>query len=295
MILETKRLTKKYRDLVAVNSVDLQVCEGEVFGFLGPNGAGKTTTLGMILGLIHPTSGSVEVLGQSVTPYRNSVLRQVGAMFGASGMVPFFSAVENLSALSRIEPLVNRERIYEILEEVNLVDAGRRPYRTYSTGMKQRLGLAAALLHRPKLLVLDEPTNGLDPSGIKEFRQLIRKQSQNGVTVLLSSHLLHEVEQVCDRVAILNRGQVVSQGSMDDLRKKYSQRVCIQVPESQSAVKVLQELPGIQNITVEDSQVWVEGLPSTILLKALLDHQLIPLECHEDHKDLETIFLELTQ
>lgn len=295
MILETQQLTKKYRDLVAVNDVNLQVSKGEIFGFLGPNGAGKTTTLGMILGLIHPTSGHVKVLGQPVTPFRNSALSEVGSMVGTPGMLPYFSAVENLSLLADLKPKVSRDRIIEVLEEVDLMGAAKRLYRTYSTGMKQRLGLAAALLHHPKLLVLDEPTNGLDPAGMKDFRDLIRKQAEKGVTVFLSSHLLHEVELICDRVAVLNRGMIIRQGTIESLRINQSQRVCLRVPDIKAVVAVLQKIPGIKKVTVMDSLIHVEGLSANELMNILMEHKIVPQEIYEDNHDLESIFLELTQ
>ena len=216
-VLRLQRLTKYYGAVRAVEDLTLEVYEGECFGFLGPNGAGKTTTIGMILGLLWPTAGQVQVLGQRVTPTHTVALRQVGALVGTPGFYPYLSGQENLRLLARLYPEVDDARVDQVLEQVGLAEVSHRKVKEYSTGMKQRLGLAAALLHRPRLLVLDEPTNGLDPVGMAEVRDLLRRLVRQGVTVFLSSHLLHEVEQVCDRVAILHRGRIVAQGPVADL------------------------------------------------------------------------------
>ncbi len=216
--LRLHELTKDYGPVRAVDRLNLTVPQGVCFGFLGPNGAGKTTTIGLILGLLHPTAGRVEVLGRPVTPGDTAPLRAVGALVGAPGFYPYLSGRENLRLLARLHPQVDAARVEAVLARVGLDPAAaRRKVKTYSTGMKQRLGLAAALLHRPRLLVLDEPTNGLDPIGMAEVRGLLRDLTREGVTVFLSSHLLHEVEQTCDQVAILHRGRLVAQGPVADL------------------------------------------------------------------------------
>jgi len=214
-------LTKRYSDFTAVQELSLEVARGELFGFLGPNGAGKTTTIGMMLGLLHPTSGRVEILGRPITPASTQVLTQVGALVGAPGFYPYLSGYENLRLLARLYALP-RSRIDASLDQVGLShNAARRPVKTYSTGMKQRLGLAAALLHRPQLLILDEPTSGLDPIGMTEIRNLLRQLADDGMTIFLSSHLLHEVEQICDRIGLLHHGRLVAQGSVSYLREKH--------------------------------------------------------------------------
>ncbi len=217
IVLRLQGLHKAFGSVQAVRDLSLQVRAGECFGFLGPNGAGKTTTIGMILGLIWPSAGRVEVLGQEVTPVQTGALREVGALVGTPGFYPYLSGRENLRLLARLYPTVDEARIEEVLRLVGLSQVAERRVKGYSTGMKQRLGLAAALLHRPRLLVLDEPTNGLDPVGMAEMRRLLRALVEQGVTVFLSSHLLHEVEQVCDRVAILHQGHLVTQGPVADL------------------------------------------------------------------------------
>jgi ABC-2 type transport system ATP-binding protein len=208
-------LTKRYGDRLAVDALDLEVRAGEVFGLLGPNGAGKTTTMRMLLGLIRPDSGTAAVLGESLPPSRR--LTEIGAMIEEPAFHPQLSGRENLRVLSDLGTAVSAERIAETLETVGLTPSDGRRVRTYSQGMRQRLGLAAALLRRPRLLILDEPTNGLDPAGIREFRLLMRDLADAGTTVVLSSHLLNEVEQVCDRVAIMCRGRLAALGTPAEL------------------------------------------------------------------------------
>ena len=217
VVLETRGLTKTFGDLVAVDHVDLRVEEGELFGFLGPNGAGKTTTISMMAGLIHPTEGQVFILGEEISPRQTAGLRHVGTLLPPPGFFPYLSGRENLRLISHLYPQVDEARVEEVLSLVGLTGAADRKTKGYSTGMKQRLGLAAALLHRPRLLILDEPTSGLDPIGMKEIRELLRRLADEGTTIFLSSHLLHEVEQICDRVAILNHGRVLAEGRVQEL------------------------------------------------------------------------------
>ena len=217
IIFETTNLCKTFGSVTAVDNVNIRVRQGQVFGFLGPNGAGKTTTIGMVLGLIHPSHGRIELFGQPVTPRQTRPLQKVGALVGRPTLLPYLSGRENLCLVAKLSPETSKERVDEVLVLVNMVDAADRKVKGYSTGMKQRIGLAAALLHRPELIILDEPTNGLDPAGMREIRQLILKLAQNGTTIFLSSHLLHEVEQVCDEIAVLNKGKIMVQGSVKEL------------------------------------------------------------------------------
>jgi len=217
-ILKITNLQKYYGDVHAVEDVSIDIKQGEIFGFLGPNGAGKTTTIAMILGLIYPTHGQIEVCGQTVSPLQSKALINVGALVGASpAIIPYLSVKDNLKLIARIHPEIKEIRIQEVINMVKLSDASNRKASKLSTGMKQRLGIAMALLHHPRLLILDEPTNGMDPVGMREMRILLKKLADDGVTIFLSSHLLHEVEQVCDRVAFLNKGHIIAQGDVTTL------------------------------------------------------------------------------
>ncbi|TWD84794.1 ABC-2 type transport system ATP-binding protein [Kribbella amoyensis] len=208
-------LTKQYGDTLAVDGVDLTVRPGEVYGFLGPNGAGKTTTLRILTGLISPTSGTVRVLGGA--PGQAQVLARTGSMIESPAFYPYLSGLDNLRLLAEYAA-VPRRRIEEVLTLVDLADRAKDRFSTYSLGMKQRLGVAAALLKDPELVILDEPTNGLDPAGMRDMRQLIRELGTEGRTVVLSSHLLGEVQQICDRVGIISAGRMVAEHDVDDLR-----------------------------------------------------------------------------
>jgi ABC-type multidrug transport system ATPase subunit len=217
-VIATHGLVKRFGQLRAVDGIDLDVRAGDVYGFLGANGSGKTTTVRMLLGLVLPTSGTVEVLGQPMPRSARRVLPRVGALIEGPAAYGHLSGRANLTLLDAAGPggsrRTRRRRVDTVLEQVGLAGVGRRPVKAYSLGMRQRLGLAAALLRRPELLVLDEPTNGLDPQGIHEIRDLLVDLNRGGTTVFLSSHLLAEVEQLCSRVGVLDRGHLVLQ---DDL------------------------------------------------------------------------------
>lgn len=215
LLVETVDVTKQYGSQRVLDRVALTVRQGEVYGFLGPNGAGKTTTLRILLGLVRPTSGTVRVLGKA--PGDPSALGKIGMLVESAAFYPYLSGRDNLRAMARYCRMPD-SRADEVLETVDLTGRGGDRFATYSLGMKQRLGLAAALLKDPELLILDEPTNGLDPVGMAEMRVLIRQLGKEGRTVLLSSHLLGEVQQICDRVGMIARGQLLREGTVDDLR-----------------------------------------------------------------------------
>ncbi len=219
-VITTRSLTKRYGDLRAVDAIDLEVPAGSVYGFLGANGSGKTTTVRMLLGLVLPTSGEARVLGEPMPGSGATVLPRIGALVEGPGSYPHLSGAANLSLLDAGGPAPiarrdRRRRIVDVLDQVGLDPADRRPTRAYSLGMRQRLGLAAALLRRPELLVLDEPTNGLDPQGIAEIRELLLGLNAAGTTIFLSSHLLAEIEQMCTHVGVLDRGRLVLQDRLD--------------------------------------------------------------------------------
>src|SRR5215469_3376025 len=215
LLVETHGLTKRFGTLLAVDSVNLTVRRGEVYGFLGPNGAGKTTTLRMLLGLIRPTAGTALVAGHS--PGSRAGLRAIGSMIEAATFYPYLSGRANLQVMAEYAG-VPQARVDQALDVVDLVGRARRRFGAYSMGMKQRLGVAAALLKEPDLLILDEPTNGLDPQGVVEMRTLIRELAAQGHTVMLSSHQLTEVEQICDRVGVIRHGRLVVETTVAQLR-----------------------------------------------------------------------------
>src|SRR2546429_3053495 len=218
LAVETRGLTKRYSTgVLAVADLNLRVRTGEVYGFLGPNGAGKTTTLRMLSGLLRPTSGSATVAGG--VPGSVASLARMGAMVETPAFSPSLSGRDNLRVVARYAG-VPRSRVEPVLQQVDLTDRARHKFRTYSTGMKQRLGVAAALLKEPELLILDEPTSGLDPQGTVGMRELIKQLRHGGRTVLLSSHLLNEVELTCDRVGVIAKGQLVAEGTVDELRAR---------------------------------------------------------------------------
>lgn len=294
IILETKDLTKTFGKHTAVDSIDITVYEGEVFGFLGPNGAGKTTTLGMALGLVHATVGEVTVLGERVTPNNTHVLRNVGALLGAPAFVPYLSAWDNIELVARLTPGVDKKRVAEVIELVGLTDTARKRVSKFSTGMKQRVGLAMALVHRPRFVILDEPTNGLDPAGMREIRQLLRSLAENGTSVLLSSHLLNEVQQVCDRIAVLNKGRVVAQGRVEDLLNGQKPSVRLTVSDTGAAVRAFESLPGVENVQASGDTLIVMGVTSQAVMNHLLQNHIIPTEITAQKNDLESLFMDVT-
>jgi ABC-2 type transport system ATP-binding protein len=244
-VITTEGLTKRFGRITAVDSVGLDVREGDVYGFLGANGSGKTTTVRMLLGLVLATSGSMEVLGRPMPASARAVLPQVGAIVEGPAAYPHLSGRRNLALFDAMGPggprSDRRQRADEALERVGLAAVDERPVRAYSLGMRQRLGLAGALLRRPRLLVLDEPTNGLDPQGIQEIRELLLDLNRAGTTVFLSSHLLAEVEQMCTRVGVLDRGRLVLQAELAELRRPTG-RIEVRTPD---VVRVRELLDGV--------------------------------------------------
>jgi ABC-2 type transport system ATP-binding protein len=311
-IISTSRLTKAFGKLVAVNDLHLEVMQGDVFGFLGPNGSGKTTTIRMLLGLIRPTAGRVVMFGMDNTYQLPAILQRVGAIVETPVFYPYLSGSDNLFAVAAASGMrsgkANRRRIEEVLELVELSAQAKMAYRKYSLGMKQRLGIAATLLTDPELVMLDEPTNGLDPSGMFEIRQLIHRLAELGKTIFLSSHLLNEVQQVCNRVAILQRGNLIKQGNVRELLRG-SEQVLVRLnapKETQEALTILRGArergaDWINNIAVEPNR---EGQPTLRIdapkarsaeINALLaSNNLFAAELHPYEGSLEEIFLQLT-
>ena len=247
--IETRALSKRYRGgQLAVDGLSLNVPAGSVFGFLGPNGSGKTTTIRMLMGLIAPSAGQAEVFGTPVPRGADRVLSRVGALIEGPAHYPYLTGAQNLArydaADRRSDPRTRAARIGGALERVGLANAAQKKAKAYSLGMKQRLGLAAALLQPRDLLVLDEPTNGLDPQGMREIRNLITSLAADGTTVFLSSHLLDEIEQVCTHAAVMNRGRLVTQGSVAELGAGLRTRLAVTTPDGDEAVAVLKSAGG---------------------------------------------------
>ncbi|MFC7547624.1 ABC transporter ATP-binding protein [Plantactinospora sp. GCM10030261] len=284
-------LTKRYGDLAAVDALDLTVRTGEVYGFLGPNGAGKTTTLRMLLGLVRPTGGAVRLFGARPGDPRH--LRQVGALIEGPAFYPYLSGRDNLRVLARYAGAPGR-RVPVVLDVVDLTDRAGDRYVTYSLGMKQRLGVAAALLKDPRLLILDEPTNGLDPAGMADMRTLIRRLGAGGCTVLLSSHLLGEVQQICDRVGVIAGGRLVAESTVAELRGGAALRVVAEPVDR--AADLARALLGADRVRVRDGalELAVEPDRAAAVNAELVDAGVAVSELRPCERDLEDVFLELT-
>jgi ABC-type multidrug transport system ATPase subunit len=241
-IIEVRGLTKKFKNITAVNNLDLNVYRGDVFGFLGPNGAGKSTTIRMLLSLIKPTSGSIKIFGDSIKENREAILRKVGAIVEKPDFYLYLSAYKNLEIFGKLSGAdVSNKKIMEMLELVGLSKRAKSKVKTYSHGMKQRLGLAQALLHDPELIILDEPTTGLDPQGMKEIRELILYLSRTkNKTVFLSSHILREVELIATRMIIINKGSAQVEGTVNDLLNMDKLTVTFEVDNIDNAKTIIQ-------------------------------------------------------
>ena len=293
--LQTKGLSKRYGSRLAVDRLDLEVDRAELFGFLGPNGAGKTTTIRMALGLIAPTGGTVEILGKDVRRHRTEVLPKVGALVESPALYGYLSGRDNLRVIADLLGGVSRKRIDEVLEIVSLKGRDKDRVRTYSMGMKQRLGLAMALLNDPELLILDEPANGLDPAGIVEMRDLLKGLAAAGKTVFISSHVLGEVQQICTRVAIINHGRLVRVAPVAELLKAGGEfEVKIDAPEV--VVELLRGQEWGREARSQDGVV-VTRAPEDKgrnLIAFLVQQGHTPDEVFARQKDLEDIFLSLT-
>ena len=291
VVLETHNLTKRYGERRAVDRLDLRVRRGEVYGFLGPNGAGKTTTLRMLLGLVRPTSGTVRVLGGP--PGDRSVLARIGMLVESPAFYPYLSGRDNLRVVARYAG-VPATQVDEALEAVELTARAGDRFAAYSLGMRQRLGLAAALLKDPELLLLDEPTNGLDPAGMAEMRLLLRRLGSGGRTVLLSSHLLGEVQQVCDRIGVLSRGRLLREGTVAELRGQGALLVTARPLEQAHAVA--RRLGGPDRVAVQDGALRLEAEPDQA---ARVNCELVTAGVAVSalgwaERTLEDVFLELT-
>jgi ABC-type multidrug transport system ATPase subunit len=292
LVVETHGLTKRYGNgVVAADSLELRIGRGEVYGLLGPNGAGKTTTMRMLVGLVRPTAGSATVAGHPAGDPAG--LRRVGALIEGPAFYPYLSGRQNLRVVADYTG-VGHEHVEDVLERVDLRERGRDRYSTYSLGMKQRLGIAAALLRDPELLILDEPANGMDPQGIAEMRTLIRGLGEGQRTVLLSSHLLGEVEQVCDRVGIIRGGRLVAQSTVAELHGR--PELLVRAEPQDVARAALQRLLGVDSVRLVDGalRVTVNGHPTAAISAAIGQAGAAVTEMRTVERTLEEVFFRLT-
>jgi ABC-2 type transport system ATP-binding protein len=294
-VIETEDLTRRYGPRVAVDRLSLRVARGEIFGLLGPNGAGKTTTIAMLLGLVRPSAGRALVLGRDVQADPVAALRRVGAMIETPAFYPYLSGYDNLRVLALAGGLPEA-RIAATLEAVELTDRAHDRVRVYSQGMRQRLAIAAALLPDPELIILDEPTNGLDPAGTAEIRALIRSLAAGGRTIVLCSHLLSEVEQLCGRVAILKAGRLVAEGAVAELlRRERGLRLRVEGDPARAAA-LLAALPWVRAVERDNGALLVDAPAERAAeLNAYLTHAGVPVaEIGVHTSNLEEFFLEVT-
>ena len=296
IVLRTNNLTKHYGKRIAVKNLNLEVRRGEIMGFLGPNGAGKTTTIRMALGLIAPTTGSVEILGQEVATHGSRILPRVGALVETPALYLYMSGRNNLRAVASVLGGVPASRIDAVLDLVGLHARQKDRVRTYSLGMKQRLGVAMALLQDPDLLILDEPANGLDPAGIVEMRDLMHRLTAEGKTVFISSHLLTEVQQICTRVSIINLGELVKVSTIEDLISGNGEFV-VTLERAQEALALVKAQPWGKDARLDARGTLVTTAPGNRgrdLNLFLVDAGFAPETIAQSTQDLEQVFLELT-
>jgi ABC-type multidrug transport system ATPase subunit len=292
-VIEINGLTKRFKEVLAVDQLSFEVHSGDVFGFLGPNGAGKSTTIRMILSLITPTSGTIKIFGKTLKENRKEIMSNIGAIVEKPDFYLYLPAIKNLEILAKISGKeVSQSRIMELLELVGLKDRAKSKVKTYSHGMKQRLGIAQTLLHNPQLIVLDEPTTGLDPQGMKEIRDLIIKLSkEEKKTIFLSSHILSEIELVANRMIIINKGSKIVEGEVNNLLNSNTLKVTVEVDNAKTALKILENTiwyKSIDSITENKFSVNIEQKGIADLNKYLVEHgvlvnALIPVRSLEDY------------
>jgi ABC-2 type transport system ATP-binding protein len=297
VVLKTNGLSKRLGSRLAVKELNLEVHRGDVFGFLGPNGAGKSTTIRMILTLLRPTSGSIEIFGEDLRGNRRSVLSRVCGIVEKPDFYLYLSAYKNLDILGSMTRSIRRNEIMEALDAVALKSRAFEKVKTFSHGMKQRLGIAQALLTNPELIILDEPTSGLDPQGMKEVRELIKKLCmERGMTIFLSSHLLSEVELVATRMAVINHGELMVQGDVSKLLEREATEYSIQASSLDVAVKLIGDLPWAEVVSAENSKIEVHVSPghASELNRILVTHG-IDVTSFYPHRTLEDFFLKITE
>ncbi|WP_096270141.1 ABC transporter ATP-binding protein [Paucisalibacillus globulus] len=294
-IVETNKLTKRFGKEYAVEAVDLRIPKGEIYGFLGPNGAGKTTTIRMLLGLMEPTLGNIKVFGKDLKRERIGILKKVGSLVENPSYYPHLTAYENLETIRKIYG-VPKKRIADVLEIVRLSEVTNKKVKGFSLGMKQRLGIASSLLNKPELLILDEPTNGLDPSGIIEIRNLIKRLSkEEGMTILISSHLLSEIDQIADHVGVISKGKMIFQDTIDVMRRQSQKKISLKVNDYERANRIL-----ISNGMKADFSIDSITLPEhhdediANIVRVLVENNISVYRIEEEKRSLESTFLQMT-
>jgi ABC-2 type transport system ATP-binding protein len=297
VVLRTSGLSKRFAKRLAVKDLNLEVHRGDVFGFLGPNGAGKSTTIRMILTLLQPTSGSIEIFGKDLRENRGSVLSRVCGIVEKPDFYLYLSAYKNLDILGSMTRRIRRNEIMEALDAVGLKSRAFEKVKTFSHGMKQRLGIAQALLTKPELIILDEPTSGLDPQGMKEVRELIKRLSvESEMTIFLSSHLLSEVELVATRMAVINHGELMVQGDVSELLGREATKYSIQASPLEAAIKLIDGLPWVEVVSTENGRIEVQVSPghASELSRLLVTHGIDVFSFYP-HRTLEDFFLKVTE
>ncbi|QQS34947.1 MAG: ABC transporter ATP-binding protein [Ignavibacteriales bacterium] len=298
-VIEVSGLSKKFKDLKAVDSLNLSVHRGDVFGFLGPNGAGKSTTIRMLLSLIRPNQGTIKIFGKSLNENRNEILRKVGAIVEKPDFYGYLSAYKNLEILGRLSGAdVSRKKIFELLELVGLEKRFKSKVKTYSHGMKQRLGIAQALLHDPELIILDEPTTGLDPQGMKEIRDLILMLSnEKKKTIFLSSHILYEVELVANRMIIISKGTTKVEGEVNELLNSNKLRVTFEVSDPGSVQSLLNNSQWSSKLESVANNKFIFSMQDTDIapLNRYLNENNIMVSAVIPTRSLEEYFLQITE
>lgn len=296
-VLKTCNLTKQYKENTAVDNLNMNILKGDIYGLLGENGAGKTTIMRMILGLIKPTNGSVELFGEKLTEDKKHILARVGSIIEFPGFYGNLTAVENLNIHRKLMGIPEESCIKEVLEIVGLTEAANKRAKDFSLGMKQRLGIARALLHNPEFLVLDEPTNGLDPMGIKEIRNLILDLSKKrNITVLISSHILSEVQQLATRLGIMHKGKLLEEVDSETLKKKNRHYIDLKVADDREAVVILEQKLGIKDYLISKAgeiKIYEKLNETSNINKTLIQNSIEVKEISLMRDSLESYFLNL--
>lgn len=302
-VIQTEGLTKRFDDLVAVNDLNIHVRKGEIYGFLGPNGAGKTTTIMMLLGLTKPTAGRIKLFGKDVSQDYFNIKRRVGVLSEFQYLYDDMTAVEYLRFFGELYGVEDVDtRIKEVLSLVNLYDRRNELLGGYSKGMKQKFGLARTLLHKPDILILDEPVSSLDPHGIKEVRDILLEENKNGTTMFISSHILSEIERTCDRVAIIHKGRLVAQDTMDDLRRRLTEEVEVYITVeglTDNIVNALKELAFVRSLTVDGQTITIKMDADRDyrgeLSRKVVDNGGVVLDLRRHEMTLEEAFVTITE